>query len=88
MILLFVLGLVMGSFFMVVGSRLPKGESIIKPRSHCDECGHILKWYELIPVFSFVFQLGRCSKCKTKLSIAYPFIEILNGSKCKNQNTI
>lgn len=79
MILLFVLGLVMGSFFMVVGSRLPKGESIIKPRSHCDECGHILKWYELIPVFSYVFQLGRCSKCKTKLSIAYPFIEILNG---------
>lgn len=78
-VLLFVLGLVMGSFYMVVGSRLPKNESIIKPRSHCDSCGHELKWYELIPVLSYVLQFGRCSKCKAQLSIMYPFIEILNG---------
>ena len=78
-VLLFVLGLVMGSFFMVVGTRLPKNESIVKPRSHCDNCGHILKWYELIPVLSYVIQMGRCSKCHTKLSPMYPFIEVLNG---------
>ena len=77
--LLFVFGLVMGSFFAVVGSRLPKNESIIKPRSHCDACGHVLKWYELIPILSYVIQFGRCSKCHTKLSIMYPFIELLNG---------
>ena len=78
-VILFVLGLVMGSFFMVVGSRLPKNESIVKPRSHCDNCGHILKWYELIPVLSYVLQFGKCSRCHAKLSIMYPFIEVLNG---------
>ena len=79
MVLLFILGLVMGSFFSVVGTRVPKKESIIKPRSHCENCNHILKWYELIPVFSYVIQRGRCTKCKTKLSLSYPLIEILNG---------
>ena len=78
-VLLFVLGLVMGSFFMVVGSRLPKEESIVRPRSHCDSCGHILKWYELIPVLSYVLQAGKCSKCHTKLSVMYPLIELING---------
>lgn len=78
-VLLFVLGLVMGSFFMVVGSRVPKNESIIKPRSHCDSCGHILKWYELIPVLSYVLQFGKCSNCHTKLSVMYPLIELFNG---------
>ena len=78
-VILFVLGLVMGSFFMVIGSRLPKNESIVKPRSHCENCGHILKWYELIPVLSYVLQFGKCSRCHAKLSIMYPFIEVLNG---------
>ena len=79
MTLLFVLGLVMGSFYSVVGTRLPKGESIVKPRSHCENCNHILAWYELIPIVSYVIQLGRCRKCHTRLSIAYPLIELLNG---------
>ncbi len=77
--LLFILGLVMGSFFSVVGTRIPKNESIIKPRSHCDNCNHVLKWYELIPVVSYVIQRGKCTKCKTKLSLYYPLIELLNG---------
>lgn len=79
MVLLFILGLVMGSFFSVVGTRIPKKESIVKPRSHCENCNHILKWYELIPVFSYVIQRGRCTKCKAKLSLSYPLIELLNG---------
>ncbi len=78
-VLLFVFGLVMGSFFTVVGSRVPKGESIVKPRSHCDYCHHELRWYELIPVLSYVIQFGRCSKCHKKLSLIYPLIELLNG---------
>ena len=77
--LLFILGLVMGSFYSVVGSRVPKNESIVKPRSHCENCNHILKWYELIPIVSFVIQRGRCSKCGCKLSISYPLIELLSG---------
>lgn len=79
MTLLFVLGLVMGSFYTVVASRLPKNESIVKPRSHCEECNHILKWYELIPIVSFVIQRGRCRNCHTKLSYMYPLIELLSG---------
>ena len=75
----FLIGAVLGSFYNVLGSRIPKGESIVKPRSHCEKCGHILKWYELIPVFSFLFQRGRCSKCKVKLSWLYPFSEVFCG---------
>ena len=52
----FVLGTVFGSFFGVVGTRLSEGKSILKPRSHCNYCNHILNWYELIPVFSYIIQ--------------------------------
>ena len=79
MTLLFVLGLVMGSFYSVVGTRVPKNESIVKPRSHCENCNHILKWYELIPVVSYVLQRGRCRNCNVPLSVSYPIIELLNG---------
>lgn len=75
-ILLFVTGLVFGSFFNVVGLRLPKNESLISPRSHCVNCNHNLNWYELIPVFSYIFLHGKCKKCKTKISIQYPLVEL------------
>ena len=75
----FVLGTVLGSFYNVLGSRIPNHESIVKPRSHCEKCGHILKWYELIPIFSFIFQKGRCKNCKTKLSWLYPASELFCG---------
>lgn len=78
-ILLFFLGTILGSFYGVVGSRLPKNESIVKPNSHCEYCGKKLKWYELIPIFSFLFQKGRCSKCHKKLSYLYPISELLSG---------
>ena len=59
-ILIFILGLLFGSFYLVVGLRLPKGEDALFSRSHCDNCQHILKWYNLIPIFSFLGQKGKC----------------------------
>ncbi len=71
-----ILGLVFGSFYNVVGLRLCKGESLVFPSSHCVNCNHKLKVYELIPVISYIFLRGRCSKCKKKISIMYPFVEL------------
>lgn len=78
-IVLFMFGIVLGSFYNVVGYRLPKHESIIKPSSHCPNCGHVLKAYELIPIFSFLFLGRKCSKCKQKISWFYAFFELLTG---------
>ena len=78
-IIFFIVGLFLGSFFGVVGTRLPKNESILFPRSHCTKCNHELKWYELIPVFSYLIQGGKCRNCKVKLSIFYPVVEIISG---------
>ena len=77
--LFFIFGSIMGSFFYVIAVRVTKGESILKPRSHCEKCGHILKWYELIPIISFLIQGGKCRNCKTKLNIGYIFMEICTG---------
>lgn len=79
LMLLFFIGTILGSFYGVLGSRLPKGESIVKPSSHCESCQHQLKWYELIPIFSYVFQRGKCSSCKAKLSFMYPAVELFTG---------
>lgn len=79
LIWLFIVGTVFGSFFGVVGSRLSEGKSIVKPRSHCNYCNHILKWYELIPVFSYIIQRGKCKNCNKTLSLFYPIIELLSG---------
>ena len=75
----FILGTVMGSFYNALGLRVINKESIIKPRSHCDKCGHVLSWYELIPVLSFIFLRGKCRNCKTKLSFLYLFSELFCG---------
>lgn len=77
---IFIYGLLLGSFYNVVGLRLPNGESIVYPGSHCPNCNHKLKWYENIPLFSFIFLKGKCKECKTKISIMYPLIEFLTGS--------
>ncbi len=76
---LFVLGTILGSFYNVVAYRLPKGESIIYPASHCPNCNHRLNFWELIPIFSYLFQKGKCTKCKQKISIFYPISEALCG---------
>ena len=80
LILFFILGCILGSFYQVVGERYSKGESIIKPKySYCPYCKKRLKWYELIPVLSYIFQRGKCNNCKNKISIMYPFIELVTG---------
>ena len=78
-IIIFLFGIVIGSFLNVCIYRIPKQENIVSERSHCMNCGNVLNWYELIPLFSFFIQGGRCRHCKVRLSIQYPFIEALNG---------
>lgn len=75
----FILGSVLGSFYNVLGLRIPNNESIVYPSSHCPKCGHELKWYELFPIFSFLFLGGKCKKCKEKISWLYPFNELSCG---------
>ncbi len=78
-ILFFILGITLGSFYMVVADRVPKGESIVFPPSHCNNCNHRLTPIELIPIFSYIIQGGKCKKCKAKLSILYPLFELSSG---------
>ena len=73
------IGLSIGSFLNVVIIRIPKGENISLPASHCVTCKHPLKWYHNIPLFSWVFLGGKCAFCKEKISIQYPIIEILTA---------
>ncbi len=78
-IIFFVFGSIMGSFFHVISTRLSKGKSIVRPASHCEKCNHQLKWYELIPILSYIIQGGKCRKCKSKLPISYLLMEICTG---------
>lgn len=78
-IIIFLYGIVIGSFLNVCIYRIPKKESIVKVRSHCMNCGYQLKWYDLVPLFSYLYLGGKCRKCKQKISVQYPLIELLNG---------
>ena len=77
--LFLILGLVLGSFYNVVGLRVPLKQSIVFPNSHCPHCRKELGPFELIPVLSYLFLGGKCKNCKTPISILYPFIELLTG---------
>jgi leader peptidase (prepilin peptidase)/N-methyltransferase len=72
-------GLAFGSFLNVCLSRWPEGESVVKPRSHCRNCDHILAWWENIPLLSWVILRGRCRKCRAPISWRYPLVEITVG---------
>lgn len=72
-------GIVIGSFLNVCIYRIPKGESIAKEHSHCMQCGYRLRWYDLVPIFSYLFLRGKCRNCGAKISIQYPVVEICNG---------
>ena len=78
-LMLFLFGIVIGSFLNVCIFRIPLKQEIVKTRSHCMKCGHILKWYELIPLFSWLIQGGKCRGCKAKISKQYPIIEATNA---------
>jgi leader peptidase (prepilin peptidase)/N-methyltransferase len=75
----FILGLCIGSFLNVVIYRLPRGESITLERSQCASCGKQLRWYELIPLFSYLFLRGRCRTCHEPISLRYPIVELLTA---------
>lgn len=72
-------GLLIGSFLNVVIYRVPRGESIVSPGSHCPACGHALRAWELIPILSFLIQKGRCRGCQASIAWRYPFVELLTG---------
>ena len=79
LIIFFIFGSIMGSFYHALATRLSNGLSIIKPASHCEKCNHVLKWYELIPIISYIIQGGKCRSCKTKMPISYLLMEICTG---------
>lgn len=79
-IIVFIFGTVIGSFVNVLIYRLPKKENIVTTNSHCMSCNHKLAWYDLFPLFSYIFLGGKCRYCRTKLSVQYPLIELINGA--------
>ncbi len=79
LIILTILGLCVGSFCNVLILRIPRGEEFVKTPSHCMTCGHNLRWYENIPLVSWLIQGGKCRGCGVKLSAQYPLVEGANG---------
>ena len=73
-------GLCVGSFLNVVIHRLPLGESVVSPGSRCPKCGRVLRWYENIPVVSYLALRGRCGGCGTPISPRYPIVEALTAA--------
>ena len=78
-IIIFIFGITIGSFLNVCIYRIPLGESIVTAPSHCMTCGRKLKWYDMVPVFSWLVLGGKCRNCKSKISVQYPIIEGVNG---------
>ena len=79
MILVFLYGLIFGSFFNVCIYRIPRGESINFPPSHCTNCNNKIKWYDLFPIISYIVLKGKCRYCGEKISLRYPLIELITG---------
>lgn len=75
----FIFGICFGSFCNVIIYRLPRGESVNFPASHCPKCSHTLKFYHNIPLFSWIFLRGRCAFCNEKISARYPIVELCGG---------
>lgn len=78
-VFIFLLGTIIGSFLNVVIFRFNTGKSIAKGRSICMTCNRTLRWYELIPIFSYLFQLGKCRRCAETISHQYPIVEFVTG---------
>ena len=73
-------GLLVGSFLNVLALRMPRGESIVKPRSRCGSCGHDVRPYDNVPVFSWLLLRGRCRDCRAAISARYPAVEATTGA--------
>lgn len=78
-LLIFFLGIILGSFLNVCIYRLPAGQSIIYPPSHCSTCNTRLRPLDLVPIFSYAFLQGRCRYCQAGIAIRYPLVELLTG---------
>jgi leader peptidase (prepilin peptidase)/N-methyltransferase len=78
-IFIFILGLLIGSFLNVCIYRIPRGENIAYPASHCTSCGNDIKSYDLIPVLSWILLRGKCRNCGEKISIRYAMVELVTG---------
>lgn len=78
-LLITVLGLVFGSFLNVCIFRLPRKQSIMMPRSHCPACKHLIRWYDNIPVLSYLLLRGRCRDCHARISPQYALVEALTA---------
>ena len=78
-VIVIIYGVIIGSFLNVCIYRIPRKESIVVKRSHCMTCGNQLKWYDLVPLLSWLFLRGKCRVCKEKISIQYPLVEFANG---------
>jgi len=77
--LAFVMGIILGSFLTVCIHRLPRGQSVVTPRSACPGCGHGIYWFDNIPLVSFMLLRGQCRNCRIPIPYRYPFIELING---------
>lgn len=75
----FVLGTVIGSFLNVVVYRVPRGESLVRPKSHCPECGSPIRTRHNVPLFGWLVLRGRCADCGTRISVRYPLVELGTG---------
>jgi leader peptidase (prepilin peptidase) / N-methyltransferase len=76
----FVFGAVVGSFLNVCICRLPNDESVVSPPSHCPRCDYRIRWYDNIPVLSYLVLRGKCRGCGTHISVQYPLVELLTGA--------
>jgi leader peptidase (prepilin peptidase)/N-methyltransferase len=74
-----VFGLLFGSFATMASYRIPRGEDLVIKSSHCPSCKHKLKWFDLFPLLSWLFNLGKCRYCKAKIGIRYPLTELTMG---------
>lgn len=79
LISVFAFGLCWGSFLNVVIHRLPKGEDLVFTRSHCPQCKKLIRWYQNVPVLSWIFLRAKCAECKSPISARYPAVELLTG---------
>jgi leader peptidase (prepilin peptidase)/N-methyltransferase len=74
-----IFGLLIGSFLNVVIARLPERKSLVRPGSRCPKCGYVLRWYDNIPVLSYLVLLGKCRSCRAPITLRYPIVELLTG---------
>ena len=77
---LLILGISIGSFLNVLIDRIPQGKSPFKGRSYCDKCKKTLKWYDLIPLISYLYLKGKCRYCRAHISLYYPLVELVTGA--------